>query len=75
MTSGVQTERDRKVLKFIKEYHKKHSYSPSLREIMDACDLKSSSMAKWEVDRLILMGELVSSGQPGLARAYAPAAK
>lgn len=57
------------VLKFIREYMALHSWSPTLREIADACNLAWPSSVPRHLDRLEAWGLIVR--EAGQARSIA----
>jgi len=70
------------VLVFIVGYHAEHKFSPAQREICDHVDSKrpfhslrkmSTSTAKYQIDCLIKADYL--TGEPRIARGYAPTAE
>ena len=54
------------VLKFVGEYIEEHGYGPSYKEIMEACEISSTSMVARYVDQLVDEGALQRA--PGIAR-------
>ena len=60
--------KDNEVLKFVIRYKAAHNgNSPSYKEIMDGCDIKSKSHAKWLLDRLESAGALEHDGVRGIS--------
>ena len=57
------------ILSFIKQYIKKHGYSPSVREIGHAMGYKSTSSIKSQLDTMIALGMIESDAPRGTARA------
>lgn len=57
-----------RVLAFISEYIGKHGYAPTMREIMDGVEYKSTASAKYAVEGLIKAG-LLETDHPGSPRA------
>lgn len=56
------------ILSFIKQYIKKHGYSPSVMEIGHAMGYKSTSSIKSQLDTMIALG-MIETDAPGTARA------
>lgn len=52
------TSKDKEIIAVIKEYHLKHGYMPSFREIGKAVGLTSTSTVKAHMDRLRDLGEI-----------------
>lgn len=61
-------ETQAKILKFIKEYHTKHSLTPSIREICKGTGLKSTSSVSYHLAKLVENGTLVNDKHK--SRAY-----
>lgn len=61
-------ETQAKILKFIKEYHTKHSLTPSIREICKGTGLKSTSSVSYHLAKLVENGTLVNDKNK--SRAY-----
>ena len=49
MTLSTRQER---ILEFIREYHAEHDYPPTIREIGKAADISSTSVVKYNLERL-----------------------
>jgi SOS-response transcriptional repressor LexA len=58
--------RERQVLDVIKQYHQRHGYGPSYRDIQRLANIKSTVTTKHIVNDLIAKGYLLST--PGVAR-------
>ena len=56
MSKVILSPKDRKVLDFVREYIERCSYSPSYREISDACGNISLSMVQYRLNRLARAG-------------------
>ena len=52
------SQRQTRILAFIKDFIAKHSYSPTVREITDACRISSTSVADYNLRRLECMSYL-----------------
>lgn len=63
------TQRERGVLAYIKSYHAQHGYVPSLREIMAACGISSTSVVASLLDDLAERGAI--SRTRNQSRSYA----
>lgn len=50
------TERDKQTLEVIEQYHKRHGYMPSYREIGDMLGLSSKQSIYTRVHRLYILG-------------------
>ena len=61
------TERQRKILDFIRDYHADHSYMPSIREIQLGCGISSTSVVDYNLRLLERDGHLKRS--PDISRA------
>lgn len=71
--------RQRRVLDFIRRYIAEHGYPPTIREICEACDISSTSVANYNLRRLAEAGyirrsdrlsraiELTEAAEPGRA--------
>ena len=59
---GRTSDKRERILAYIREYQQEHGYSPSLREIGDAVDLKSTSSVHYQLSRLQEDGLLSSDG-------------
>lgn len=59
------TDRQRRILDYVTLSIIRDDRSPSLREIADACDVSSTSVVDYNVDRLIERGLLVRTGAYG----------
>lgn len=71
--------RQRRVLDFIRRYIAEHGYPPTIREICEACDISSTSVANYNLRRLAEAGyirrsdrlsraiELTEAAEPGQA--------
>lgn len=57
--------RQRRIMDY---YRSRPDNPPTIREIMAACDISSTSVVAYHLDRLIEAGLLVSSGGLGQAR-------
>lgn len=57
-----------KILAFIKQYHAKHSLTPSIREICKGTGLKSTSSVSYHLVKLVENGTLVNDKHK--SRAY-----
>ena len=55
-------EKLKKVLNFIEEFTKEYNYPPSVREIAEACEIKSTASVYDYVDELTKSGKLVKNG-------------
>jgi repressor LexA len=71
MNYRAERRRDQRndILSFIKEYIKKHGYSPSVREIGYAMGYKRTSSIKSQLDTMIALGMIESDAPRGTARA------
>lgn len=58
--------RQRKILAYVRAFKRKHSYGPSIREIMEACDISSQSVVAYNVGLLVRRGLLARD--EGVAR-------
>lgn len=56
------TERQQRILDYVTLVITRDDRSPSLREIADACDVSSTSVVDYNVDRLVERGLLVRVG-------------
>lgn len=54
------------VMNFIVAYKTQHGISPSVREIMEGCNLPSTSITNYYIDKLIKMGKITHT--PGTSR-------
>ena len=46
------TEKQKDILKFIEAYIEEYDYPPSIRDIQNNCDISSTSVVKYNLDRL-----------------------
>ncbi|NCG35776.1 MAG: repressor LexA [Dehalococcoidales bacterium] len=46
------TEKQKDILKFIEAYIEEYDYPPSIRDIQNNCDISSTSVVKYKLDRL-----------------------
>jgi repressor LexA len=46
------SSRQERILEFIREYHAEHDYPPTIREIGKAADISSTSVVKYNLERL-----------------------
>lgn len=50
------SEKQQAILEFIEEYVEEHNYPPSIRDIQQGCGISSTSVVKYNLDRLTQMG-------------------
>ena len=62
-------EMDKDIIKFIRGFARKYGFAPSLRDIMDAVKLSSTSAMKYRLDWLEANGYLRPRVK-GITRAY-----
>lgn len=60
--------RQRRILEYVTLVVTRDDRSPSLREIADACDVSSTSVVDYNIDRLVERGLLIRSGAFGEQR-------
>ena len=60
---------DKQIIKFIRGFARKYGFAPSLRDIMDAVKLSSTSAMKYRLDWLEQEGYLQARTK-GMSRAY-----
>ncbi len=65
------TDRQRRIVEFVRGYTTAYRRSPSLREIAAAVGLATPSAAAYQLDRLEEMG-FISRGRPGSFRRIVP---
>jgi SOS-response transcriptional repressor LexA len=65
------TDRQRRILAYVEQHFDTHGIAPSFLEICRACDISSTSVARYHCDRLADAGLLHDAGA-GVARAYVP---
>lgn len=56
--SNALTSRQARILSFIRRYVAEHGYSPTIRELSDACDIPSTSNVNYILDQLQELGLL-----------------
>ena len=59
-------DRTAQILAYIAQYRDEHGYPPSLKEIADGCEISSTSVVRYWLDRLQAAGRL--TWQPGQSR-------
>ena len=52
------SDRQQRILDYVQEYWVEHGYSPAIREIGGACDISSTSVVVYHLNRLTLLGYL-----------------
>ena len=52
-----------KLLTFIRDYRAEHQFSPSFQEMMTACDLTSTSVVAYNLDKLEAHGLVIRPHQ------------
>ncbi|MBC8447787.1 MAG: TIR domain-containing protein [Chloroflexi bacterium] len=57
------SERQRRILQFIKEYAKNKGHPPTIREIGQAAGISSTSVVKYNLDKLTELGYLHRTGE------------
>jgi len=62
-TVAEAAQRTERVFAFIKWMIDEKGYSPTLREIMDNCAISSTSVASYQVQKLIRNGKLIDTGE------------
>lgn len=62
--------RDAAMLRFSEEYHEKHGYRPSTREMAAAAGFSSTSSAQGRIEKLKAAGYLASEAGRGASRAH-----
>lgn len=50
------SDKQQAILEFIEEYIEEHDYPPSIRDIQQGCGISSTSVVKYNLDRLTQMG-------------------
>ena len=48
----VMPERQKQILAYIRQFTRKHSYPPTVREIASACGFKAESAVQYHLNRL-----------------------
>ena len=56
LTKKKLSPRQRNMLAFIRKYHEKHGYMPAIREIGKACDINSTSVVNYNLNKLAKLG-------------------
>jgi len=64
--SNALTERQKRILNFIRNFTRANSYSPTIREICDGCDISSTSVCNYNLELLQDLGLL--KRQKGITR-------
>ena len=59
------------VLSFVEDFYEANGYGPSFREIMDGVGISSTSVVRYHVQRLSMLGLI--RWQPGIPRSAVPA--
>lgn len=62
------SDRQQRILDYVTLVITRDDRSPTLREIADACDVSSTSVVVYNLDRLVERGLLVRIGQPNDTR-------
>jgi repressor LexA len=57
------SDRQRRILIFIREYLEEHNYPPTIREIGQAVGISSTSVVKYNLERLVEKGMIERSGE------------
>lgn len=65
-----KTEKDEKIIKAIKEYHKRHGYMPSYREIAELCGYGSTKTIYDRIKRLFELGIIETDTEYMCPRAF-----
>ena len=52
------SDKQQAILEFIEDYIEEHDYPPSIRDIQQGCGISSTSVVKYNLDRLSQMGLL-----------------
>ena len=52
------SDKQRKILQFIEDFIEEHDYPPTVRDIQHGCDISSTSVVKYNLDRLSERGYL-----------------
>jgi len=55
------SERQRKIVRFMEQYHERFGYPPTIREIGDATDIRSTSVVNYNLNKLVSAGYLQRS--------------
>jgi repressor LexA len=57
------SDRQRRIMIFIREYLEEHNYPPTIREIGQAVGISSTSVVKYNLERLVEKGMIERSGE------------
>ena len=57
------TERQKKIVNFIEQWFSDYDYAPSVRDIQIGCDISSTSVVQYNLDKLKLLGILKSHSE------------
>ena len=60
------SDKQQKILDYLKNFSDKHGYAPSVRDVAEACDLGASSVAQYYLDVLEKKGHI--SRMKGISR-------
>lgn len=66
VTRPTLSARQGAILRFIRGHIRTHGYAPGVREIGEACDISSTSVVTYNLDRLAEAGYIKRA--PGVAR-------
>ena len=69
VTRPTLSARQGAILRFIRGHIRTHGYAPGVREIGEACDISSTSVVTYNLDRLEALGFIRRA--PGRVRAIA----
>lgn len=59
----ILSDRQRRIMVFIREYLEAHNYPPTIREIGQAVGISSTSVVKYNLERLVEKGLIERSGE------------
>ena len=57
------TERQKKIVSFIEQWFSDYDYAPSVRDIQIGCDISSTSVVQYNLDKLKSLGILKSHSE------------
>lgn len=63
MDLQLLSERQRAIYKFIQEFHAEHGYPPTVRDIGEAVNIKSTSVVNYNLNKLVKEGFITRSGK------------
>ena len=70
MPDEALTKKEYEILTYITNYHNKHGYMPSIREICDGVNVKSTSTVHYHLTEMFIKGVLETEAPLGAPRAF-----